>query len=203
MWSLKRKAQIVCLAALTLSGCVAGGEVTRVANVQQIALPGIADQLTRRFMAETPYAVTFSGTGWELSQTTREHLDVQADWILRNPVSIVQVFGQAATGDEAGFGNMRALEVADFLKMKGVDPERIQVLSTLGSLLPAGLSGSAEGRVITLVYGEDEVAQSDVRKPLSSLRQKVKPDTDTNEPEDEERCPRIVEVCLDGEFAAD
>lgn len=160
------------IAVLGLAACSAQPDVTRtkaVTTQQSLSL----SNLSRQFMAQTPYTVNFEFDKDNLDARAQSELGIQADWILDHPNVRFSVYGHT---DKVGsqsynhdLGMRRAVRAMEFLIDKGIDPQRLEALVTHGEDLPmveTELRNRKNRRATTVVMGHYE-PDPDVVEPAS------------------------------------
>lgn len=96
--------------------------------------------LAERFNDEVNDTVNFAFNRWDLDETTRDILRVQADWIIQFPEVRFRVFGHTDKVGESAYnktlGMKRARAVVAYLVELGVDETRLEAVISEGETKP-------------------------------------------------------------------
>ena len=115
-------------------------DVTRAAAFKNIGRPVTLTELSREFMAQTPYVVNFDFDEHYLDDLARERLNEQAAWIMAHPTVVVSVFGHTDLMGDRDYnirlGRKRAETVIAYLVSRGVNPDQVVLSETFGEEAP-------------------------------------------------------------------
>jgi peptidoglycan-associated lipoprotein len=146
-------------AAAGLSGCaepageadflLAYGDSLRTTLALQADRAGTG-RIARAFAASAEPTVTFAFDAASLDAQAREVLDGQARWLREHPGVRMTITGHAdLVGPERynyGLGLRRAESARDYLVVRGVSPDRLAAIESLGERDPVVLTAGRERR---------------------------------------------------------
>jgi len=157
--------------ALALGACTSGeigsevdeggfGNATMNNTLVQTGELSASVSLAQRFAREVPSTINFAFNESTLSAEARAALDVQADFIRQFPELRFSVFGHTDLVGSASYnrrlGRARATTVVNYLVSRGVQPEQLQALVSLGETQPLVVTQNREmrnRRTVTEVSG--------------------------------------------------
>ncbi|ABV92870.1 OmpA/MotB domain protein [Dinoroseobacter shibae DFL 12 = DSM 16493] len=136
------------------------GDATMNNTLVQTGELSASISLAQRFAREVPSTVNFAFNQSTLTSEARAALDVQADFIKQFPELRFSVFGHTDLVGSAAYnrrlGQARATTVVNYLVSRGVQPEQLQALVSLGETQPLVVTQDREmrnRRTVTEVSG--------------------------------------------------
>lgn len=159
------KIAIIAVLSVGLMGCAssgfngeAGAEVdeggfgnptmtNHLLNTGQLT---VAENLGRRFNAESTPMVTFAFNSAVLDASAQRILVNQADWIRQFPEVRFRVYGHTdlvgSNGYNKALGLRRARAAVAFLSQQGIDRSRLEAVSSFGETQPLVVTSGRERR---------------------------------------------------------